>query len=97
MVTLYMDGATYEPYLVTNDWPIHPSHIAMQLTVGACWQGNSRSSPSYWPICAQSMKDTDKKKGKASGVGKFSQENVLSLINKTGLIKIRINPDTKFV
>uniref|UniRef100_A0A452UGY8 Calsyntenin 2 n=1 Tax=Ursus maritimus TaxID=29073 RepID=A0A452UGY8_URSMA len=39
VVTLYMDGATYEPYLVTNDWPIHPSHIAMQLTVGACWQG----------------------------------------------------------
>lgn len=35
-----MDGTTYEPYLVTNDWPIHPSHIAMQLTVGACWQGN---------------------------------------------------------
>ncbi|KAB0361366.1 hypothetical protein FD754_005522 [Muntiacus muntjak] len=32
VVTLYMDGATYEPYLVTNDWPIHPSHIAMQLT-----------------------------------------------------------------
>ncbi|CAO2633907.1 Clstn2 [Lemmus lemmus] len=41
VVTLYMDGATYEPYLVTNDWPIHPSHIAMQLTVGACWQGTS--------------------------------------------------------
>uniref|UniRef100_A0A8C9FLG8 Calsyntenin 2 n=1 Tax=Pavo cristatus TaxID=9049 RepID=A0A8C9FLG8_PAVCR len=40
VVTLYMDGTTYEPYLVTNDWPIHPSHIAMQLTVGACWQGN---------------------------------------------------------
>uniref|UniRef100_A0A8C6ZSM0 Calsyntenin-2 n=1 Tax=Nothoprocta perdicaria TaxID=30464 RepID=A0A8C6ZSM0_NOTPE len=41
VVTLYMDGTTYEPYLVTNDWPIHPSHIAMQLTVGACWQGNA--------------------------------------------------------
>uniref|UniRef100_A0A8C0GPM8 Calsyntenin 2 n=1 Tax=Chelonoidis abingdonii TaxID=106734 RepID=A0A8C0GPM8_CHEAB len=41
VVTLYMDGTTYEPYLVTNDWPIHPSHIAMQLTVGACWQGNT--------------------------------------------------------
>uniref|UniRef100_A0A8C3LPA5 Calsyntenin 2 n=1 Tax=Chrysolophus pictus TaxID=9089 RepID=A0A8C3LPA5_CHRPC len=50
VVTLYMDGTTYEPYLVTNDWPIHPSHIAMQLTVGACWQGNVVGSNSQEPI-----------------------------------------------
>uniref|UniRef100_M3Y0V8 Calsyntenin 2 n=1 Tax=Mustela putorius furo TaxID=9669 RepID=M3Y0V8_MUSPF len=47
IVTLYMDGATYEPYLVTNDWPIHPSHIAMQLTVGACWQGGEVTKPRF--------------------------------------------------
>ncbi|KAF6098931.1 calsyntenin 2 [Phyllostomus discolor] len=47
VVTLYMDGATYEPYLVTNDWPIHPSHIAMQLTVGACWQGGEVTKPRF--------------------------------------------------
>ncbi|KAG8445340.1 hypothetical protein GDO86_010211 [Hymenochirus boettgeri] len=47
LVTLYMDGATYEPYLVTNDWPIHPSHIAMQLTVGACWQGGEITKPKF--------------------------------------------------
>uniref|UniRef100_A0A6Q2ZDK4 Calsyntenin-2 n=1 Tax=Esox lucius TaxID=8010 RepID=A0A6Q2ZDK4_ESOLU len=39
MVTLFVDGMTYEPYLVTDDWPIHPSSIDTQLTVGACWQG----------------------------------------------------------
>lgn len=39
VVTLYLDGVTYEPYLVTDDWPIHPSQIDVQLTVGACWQG----------------------------------------------------------
>lgn len=39
MVTLYVDGVTYDPYLVTDDWPIHPSQIDVQLTVGACWQG----------------------------------------------------------
>ncbi|KAI4800135.1 hypothetical protein KUCAC02_014984 [Chaenocephalus aceratus] len=39
VVTLYVDGVTYDPYLVTDDWPIHPSQIDMQLTVGACWQG----------------------------------------------------------
>uniref|UniRef100_A0A8B9H8Z4 Calsyntenin-2 n=1 Tax=Astyanax mexicanus TaxID=7994 RepID=A0A8B9H8Z4_ASTMX len=38
-VTLFVDGVTYEPYLVTDDWPIHPSQIDVQLTVGACWQG----------------------------------------------------------
>ncbi|XP_069473874.1 calsyntenin-2 [Ambystoma mexicanum] len=47
VVTLYMDGATYDPYLVTNDWPIHPSHIAMQLTVGACWQGGEVTKPRF--------------------------------------------------
>lgn len=40
MVTLYVDGVTYDPYLVTDDWPIHPSQIDVQLTVGACWQGD---------------------------------------------------------
>ncbi|XP_069583728.1 calsyntenin-2 [Ranitomeya imitator] len=47
VVTLYMDGGMYEPYLVTNDWPIHPSHIAMQLTVGACWQGGEITKPKF--------------------------------------------------
>lgn len=40
-VILYVDGVTYEPYLVTDDWPIHPSQIDVQLTVGACWQGEA--------------------------------------------------------
>ncbi|CAL8349995.1 unnamed protein product [Lota lota] len=38
VVTLYVDGVTYDPYLVTDDWPIHPSQIDVQLTIGACWQ-----------------------------------------------------------
>uniref|UniRef100_A0A8C6SW70 Calsyntenin-2 n=1 Tax=Neogobius melanostomus TaxID=47308 RepID=A0A8C6SW70_9GOBI len=38
-VTLFVDGVTFEPYLVTDDWPIHASNIDTQLTVGACWQG----------------------------------------------------------
>uniref|UniRef100_A0A8K9Y0H9 Calsyntenin-2 n=1 Tax=Oncorhynchus mykiss TaxID=8022 RepID=A0A8K9Y0H9_ONCMY len=40
VVTLYVDGVTYDPYLVTDDWPIHPSQIDVQLTLGACWQGD---------------------------------------------------------
>uniref|UniRef100_A0A8C7ZHS5 Calsyntenin-2 n=1 Tax=Oryzias sinensis TaxID=183150 RepID=A0A8C7ZHS5_9TELE len=51
-VTLFVDGVTYEPYLVTDDWPIHASKIDTQLTVGACWQergGESRrvTTPRY--------------------------------------------------
>lgn len=47
VVTLYVDGASYEPYLVTDDWPIHPSQIDMQLTVGACWQGGEVTKPRF--------------------------------------------------
>ncbi|XP_048398757.1 calsyntenin-2 isoform X1 [Stegostoma tigrinum] len=47
VVTLYVDGVTYNPYLVTDDWPIHPSHIDMQLTVGACWQGGEIVKPRF--------------------------------------------------
>ncbi|KAM9459960.1 calsyntenin-2-like isoform 1-T1 [Salvelinus alpinus] len=46
-VMLFVDGVTYEPYLVTDDWPIHPSSIDTQLTVGACWQGGEVSTPRF--------------------------------------------------
>lgn len=38
-VALFVDGATFEPFLVTEDYPLHSSKIDMQLTIGACWQG----------------------------------------------------------
>uniref|UniRef100_A0A8C1P271 Calsyntenin-1 n=1 Tax=Cyprinus carpio TaxID=7962 RepID=A0A8C1P271_CYPCA len=38
-VTLFVDGATFEPFLVTEDYPLHASKIETQLTIGACWQG----------------------------------------------------------
>ncbi|XP_015192622.1 calsyntenin-1 isoform X3 [Lepisosteus oculatus] len=37
-VSLYVDGVSYEPFLVTEDYPLHASKIETQLTVGACWQ-----------------------------------------------------------
>lgn len=40
------------------------------------------------------MKGTDREKGKASGMG-ISQENLLSITDKTELMKIRIHSDTK--
>ncbi|XP_075906018.1 calsyntenin-2-like isoform X2 [Nelusetta ayraudi] len=47
VVTLYVDGVTYDPYLVTDDWPIHTSQIDVQLTVGACWQGGEVTKPRF--------------------------------------------------
>nr|XP_046199823.1 calsyntenin-1 isoform X3 [Oncorhynchus gorbuscha] len=44
-VALFVDGSTFEPFLVTEDYPLHSSKIDMQLTIGACWQGgNARMS-----------------------------------------------------
>ncbi|XP_062460380.1 calsyntenin-1 isoform X2 [Pezoporus occidentalis] len=38
VVTLYVDGVSYDPFPVTEDYPLHPSKIETQLVVGACWQ-----------------------------------------------------------
>ncbi|KAM9786259.1 calsyntenin-1 isoform 3-T3 [Neosynchiropus ocellatus] len=40
-VTLFVDGTTFEPFLVTEDYPLHASKIDTQLTIGACWQGGN--------------------------------------------------------
>ncbi|KAM8838502.1 calsyntenin-2 [Synchiropus picturatus] len=46
-VTLFVDGVTFEPYLVTDDWPIHTAKTDTQLTVGACWQGGMVETPRF--------------------------------------------------
>lgn len=44
-VSLFVDGTSFEPFLVTEDYPLHSSKIDTQLTIGACWQGgNARMS-----------------------------------------------------
>uniref|UniRef100_A0A667WG24 Calsyntenin-1 n=1 Tax=Myripristis murdjan TaxID=586833 RepID=A0A667WG24_9TELE len=40
-VSLFVDGTTFEPFLVTEDYPLHASKIETQLTIGACWQGGN--------------------------------------------------------
>lgn len=46
-VTLFVDGTTFEPFLVTEDYPLHASRIETQLTVGACWQGRTCKTLSH--------------------------------------------------
>ncbi|XP_064828797.1 calsyntenin-2-like [Oncorhynchus masou masou] len=81
VVTLYMDGVTYDPYLVTDDWPIHPSQIDVQLTVGACWQGGEVTKPRF----------TQYFRGSLSGLtirpGKIESQKVISCLQacKEGL------------
>ncbi|XP_077422320.1 calsyntenin-2-like [Vanacampus margaritifer] len=80
-VTLYVDGVTYDPYLVTDDWPIHPSQIDVQLTVGACWQGGEVTKPWF----------TQYFRGSLSGLtirpGKIESQKVISCLQacKEGL------------
>uniref|UniRef100_A0A8C5FG71 Cadherin domain-containing protein n=1 Tax=Gadus morhua TaxID=8049 RepID=A0A8C5FG71_GADMO len=81
VVTLYVDGVTYDPYLVTDDWPIHPSQIDVQLTVGACWQGGEVAKPRF----------TQYFRGSLSGLtirpGKIESQKVISCLQacKEGL------------
>ncbi|XP_062872534.1 calsyntenin-2 [Trichomycterus rosablanca] len=81
VVTLYVDGVTYEPYLVTDDWPIHSSQIDVQLTVGACWQGGEVSKSRF----------TQYFRGSLSGLtvrpGKIESQKVISCLQacKEGL------------
>uniref|UniRef100_A0A3Q3KAR2 Calsyntenin-2 n=1 Tax=Monopterus albus TaxID=43700 RepID=A0A3Q3KAR2_MONAL len=81
VVTLYVDGVTYDPYLVTDDWPIHPSQIDVQLTVGACWQGGEVTKSRF----------TQYFRGSLSGLtirpGKIESQKVISCLQacKEGL------------
>uniref|UniRef100_A0A672H780 Calsyntenin-2 n=1 Tax=Salarias fasciatus TaxID=181472 RepID=A0A672H780_SALFA len=81
VVTLYVDGVTFDPYLVTDDWPIHPSQIDVQLTVGACWQGGEVTKPRF----------TQYFRGSLSGLtirpGKIESQKVISCLQacKEGL------------
>ncbi|XP_059390007.1 calsyntenin-2-like [Carassius carassius] len=104
VVTLYVDGVTYDPYLVTDDWPIHSSQIDLQLTVGACWQGGEVSKAKF----------TQYFRGSLSGLtirsGKIASQNIISCLQtcKEGLditspeslgqrIKFHLNPAQSLV
>ncbi|XP_062848908.1 calsyntenin-2-like [Trichomycterus rosablanca] len=80
-VMLFVDGVTYDPYLVTDDWPIQPSQIDMQLTVGACWQGGEMTSPRFTQFFRGSLS------GLTIRPGKIETQKVISCLQacKEGL------------
>uniref|UniRef100_A0A672H762 Calsyntenin-2 n=1 Tax=Salarias fasciatus TaxID=181472 RepID=A0A672H762_SALFA len=93
VVTLYVDGVTFDPYLVTDDWPIHPSQIDVQLTVGACWQGESHFLPceELTRPSGEEPRFTQYFRGSLSGLtirpGKIESQKVISCLQacKEGL------------
>ncbi|KAK1786333.1 hypothetical protein P4O66_018032, partial [Electrophorus voltai] len=72
VVTLYVDGVTYDPYLVTDDWPIHSSQIDVQLTVGACWQGGEVTKARFTQYFRGSLSGLTLKPGKVESQKVFS-------------------------
>ncbi|KAG8142363.1 hypothetical protein E2320_006290 [Naja naja] len=46
--TLYVDGVSFDPFPVTEDYPLHPSKIESQLVVGACWQGGDQQMAQFF-------------------------------------------------
>ncbi|XP_036386537.1 calsyntenin-1-like isoform X4 [Megalops cyprinoides] len=47
-VALFVDGVSFDPFLVTEDYPLHASKIETQLTIGACWQGGGAYMSQYF-------------------------------------------------
>ncbi|XP_073459633.1 calsyntenin-1 isoform X4 [Aquarana catesbeiana] len=47
-VTLYVDGVSYDPTTMTEDYPLHPTNLDTQLVVGACWQGGEQHMAQFF-------------------------------------------------
>lgn len=47
-VTLYVDGVSYDPTTMTEDYPLHSTNLETQLVVGACWQGGEQHMAQFF-------------------------------------------------
>ncbi|XP_026872143.2 calsyntenin-1 isoform X2 [Electrophorus electricus] len=85
-VALFVDGASFEPFLVTEDYPLHTSKIETQLTIGACWQdlsGHDNDSVSE-PFTGGSAHMTQYFQGSLAGLmirsGKLEDKKVIDCL-----------------
>uniref|UniRef100_UPI00398EC1E1 calsyntenin-1 isoform X1 n=1 Tax=Pristiophorus japonicus TaxID=55135 RepID=UPI00398EC1E1 len=79
-VALYVDGVSYDPFLVTEDYPLHHSKIETQLIVGACWQeytGNENENETV----------TEAYPGGEFRMTQFFKGNLAGLMIRTGKIE----------
>ncbi|XP_067826453.1 calsyntenin-1 isoform X2 [Heptranchias perlo] len=79
-VALYVDGVSYDPFLVTEDYPLHQSKIETQLVVGACWQEYTGSENENETV-------TEAYPGGEFRMTQFFQGNLAGLMIRTGKIE----------
>ncbi|CAH2320600.1 calsyntenin-1 isoform X2 [Pelobates cultripes] len=79
-VTLYVDGVSYDPITVTEDYPLHPTQIDTQLVVGACWQEYSGSGNVTDP-----MPESDA--GGEAHMAQFFRGNLAGLMIRSGKLE----------
>ncbi|XP_061456639.1 calsyntenin-1 isoform X2 [Rhineura floridana] len=79
-VMLYVDGVSFDPFPVTEDYPLHPSKIESQLVVGACWQeytGNENDTE----------KATESPAGGELHMAQFFRGNLAGLMIRSGKLE----------
>ncbi|KAM4702726.1 calsyntenin-1 isoform 2-T2 [Rhinophrynus dorsalis] len=79
-IILYIDGVSYEPYTVTEDYPLHPTLIDTQLVVGACWQEYSGKGN-----LTDAMSDNDA--GGEGHMAQFFHGNLAGLMIRSGKLE----------
>ncbi|XP_041063429.1 calsyntenin-1 isoform X2 [Carcharodon carcharias] len=79
-VALYVDGISYDPFLVTEDYPLHHSKIETQLVVGACWQEHTGSENENETV-------TEAYPGGEFRMAQFFLGNLAGLMIRTGKIE----------
>ncbi|XP_072334000.1 calsyntenin-1 isoform X2 [Scyliorhinus torazame] len=79
-VALYVDGVSYDPFLVTEDYPLHHSKIETQLVVGACWQEYTGSENENETV-------TEAYPGGEFRMSQFFLGNLAGLMIRTGKIE----------
>ncbi|XP_035761459.1 calsyntenin-1 [Neolamprologus brichardi] len=79
-VSVFVDGTTFEPFLVTEDYPLHASKIETQLTIGACWQENSGHDNDTETVSEPSS-------GGNARMAQFFRGNLAGLIIRTGKLE----------
>uniref|UniRef100_H3C4T1 Calsyntenin-1 n=1 Tax=Tetraodon nigroviridis TaxID=99883 RepID=H3C4T1_TETNG len=80
-VALFVDGTMFEPFLVTEDYPLHASKLETQLTIGACWQDASghENDSDFSPRLAG--------KGGNARMAQFFRGNLAGLMIRSGKLE----------
>nr|XP_056721605.1 calsyntenin-1 isoform X2 [Euleptes europaea] len=79
-VTLYVDGVSFDPFPVTEDYPLHPSKIESQLVVGACWQEYTENEN-------DTEKATETPSGGEHRMAQFFRGNLAGLMIRSGKLE----------